>query len=180
VQPHSPLVDFPLPPLRTPPTPRRPHVPKPVVPPAVPTPPAPSPPPALNLQTIVFTSTPPANAVVGVVTYLVSAKANSGLPVAFSADPSSSGVCTVSGTMVTFVGPGTCTIDADQPGNGSYHAAARVQQSFAVGSGARSASVQTINFGSVPPSGAVVGGADYVVVATASSAPAGRYLGDLR
>jgi hypothetical protein len=169
VQPHAPLIDFPLPPLRTPPTPRRPHVPKPVVPPAVPTPPAPSPPPALNLQTIVFTSTPPANAVVGVVTYVVSAKAGSGLPVAFSADPSSSGVCTVSGTTVTFVGPGTCTIDADQPGNGSYHAAARVQQSFAVGSGARSPSVQTINFGSVPPGDAVVGGPDYVVVATASS-----------
>ncbi len=167
-QPNTPLVDFPLPPLRIPPTPRPPHVPKPVVPPAAPTPPAPSPPPTLNLQAIVFTSAPPANAVVGVVTYLVSAKASSGLPVAFSADPSSSGVCTVSGTTVTFVGPGTCTIDAYQPGNGSYHAAAGVQQSFAVGSGTRSASVQTINFGSVPPGGAVVG-ADYVVVATASS-----------
>ena len=168
-QPNTPLVVFPLPPLRTPPTPRPPHAPKPVVPPVTPTPPAPSPPPALNLQTIVFTSTPPANAVVGVVTYLVSAKASSGLPVAFSADPSSSGVCTVSGTTVAFVGPGTCTIDADQPGNGSYHAAARVQQSFAVGGGTRSLSVQTINFGSVPPGGAVVGGVDYVVVATASS-----------
>jgi hypothetical protein len=169
-QPNIPLIDFPLPPLRTPPTtPHPPHVPKPVVPPEAPTPPAPSPPSPLNLQAIVFTSTPPANAVVGVVTYLVSAKAGSGLPVSFSADPSSSGVCTVSGTTVTFVGPGTCTIDADQSGNGSYHAAARAQQSFAVGTGTRSASVQTINFGSAAPGGAVVGGVDYAVIATASS-----------
>jgi hypothetical protein len=168
--PHVPLVDFPLPPLHAPPAPPVPHLPKPVVPPAAPTPSPPSPPsPTLSLQTIAFTSTPPANAVVGVVTYLVSATASSGLPVVFTADASSSGVCTVSGTAVTFVGPGTCTIDADQPGNGSYRAAARVRQSFVVRTGATTPSVQTVNFGSVPPGGAVVGGPDYVVVATASS-----------
>jgi hypothetical protein len=168
--PQSPLVVFPLP-LNTAPTPRPPHAPKPVVPPAPPAPPAPSPPPSLNLQTIAFTSTPPANAVVGVVTYVVSAKASSGLPVAFSAEPSSSGICTVSGTTVTLVGTGTCTIDADQPGNGGYHAAARVQQSFAIGSGARSASVQTINFGSVPPGAAIVGGSAPVVASASSGLP---------
>ena len=169
--PHTaPLVVFPLPPLHISPTPRLTR-PRPAVPPTVPAPPTPSPPPppTPNLQTIVFTSAPPANAAVGVVTYVVSAIASSSLPVSFSADPSSSGICTVSGTTVAFMGIGTCTINADQPGNGSYHPAARVQQSFAVGGGAKSASVQTVNFGSVPPGGAVVGGTPYVIVAIASS-----------
>ena len=122
-------------------------------------------------QTIVFTSTPPANAVVGVVTYLVSATASSGLPVAFSADPSSSGVCTVSGTS------GRCSSAREparsmptSPATRSYHAAARVQQSFAVGSGATYAPACSRSTSArCRPAGAVVGGSDYVVVATASS-----------
>src|SRR5205807_2421725 len=106
---------------------------------------------------------------VGVVTYLVSAKASSGLPVSFSADPASSGICTVSGAMVSFVGSGICTINADQPGNAAYEAAARVQQSFGIGGGAQSLSVHTINFSSTPPVGAVVGLSTYTVAATATS-----------
>jgi hypothetical protein len=130
-----------------------------------PAPPAPAP----AMQTIAFTSTPPANAVVGGATYTVSANASSGLPVAFSADPSSAGICTVSGAIVKLVGSGTCTIDANQAGNAAFRAAAQVRQSFAIGSPTHSLSVQTINFGSTPPSGIVVGGSPYVVVATASS-----------
>ena len=137
-------------------------------PPVAPVPPTPAPGPAL--QTIVFTSTPPASAIVGGSPYIVSATASSRLTVAFSADPSSSGVCTIAGATVSLVGIGTCTIDANQAGNTAYRGAAQVQQSFAIGSRpVHSQSVQTVNFGSVPPAGIVVGGSPYVVVATASS-----------
>ncbi len=61
---------------------------------------------------------------------VLSATATSGLTVAFTS--ATTGVCTVSGTSVTFVGPGTCTINADQAGNGIYAAAPQIQRSFAI------------------------------------------------
>ena len=46
---------------------------------------------------------------------------------------STTGVCTItSGGALTFVTAGSCTIDADQTGNGSYLAASTVSQSFTV------------------------------------------------
>ena len=45
------------------------------------------------------------------------ASASSGLDVTYGS--STSGVCTVIGTTVTMVAQGTCTITADQPGNGA-------------------------------------------------------------
>jgi hypothetical protein len=83
-------------------------------------------------QSIAFTSTPPANASFGGSAYTVSATASSGLSVSLSVDPSASSVCAVSGATVTFIGVGNCTVDADQPGDANWNAAARVQQSFAV------------------------------------------------
>src|SRR5207302_7459643 len=85
--------------------------------------------PSLSVQSIHFSSTPPGGAVVGG-TFSIAAAASSGLPVAFSADASSAGVCTVSGATVSLVGTGTCTVDANQPGNGSYLPAPQVQQSL--------------------------------------------------
>lgn len=41
-------------------------------------------------------------------------------------------VCTVSGSVVTRVSPGTCSLAASQLGNGSYAAAADVTRSFAI------------------------------------------------
>jgi MYXO-CTERM domain-containing protein len=41
-------------------------------------------------------------------------------------------VCTVSGTTVTLVAIGTCSIAADRPGNATYAAAPTVVQSFSV------------------------------------------------
>ena len=41
-------------------------------------------------------------------------------------------VCTVSGTTVSIVAAGTCTIAADQPGNTNYNAATQVTQSFTI------------------------------------------------
>jgi hypothetical protein len=52
--------------------------------------------------------------------------------VAFTIDASSSSVCSISGSTVSFTGAGTCTIDANQAGNTAYEAAPQVQQSFTV------------------------------------------------
>jgi hypothetical protein len=121
-------------------------------------------PPPKSPQTIHFTSTAPAGAVVGGSAYNATATASSGLAVVFSATAGSAGICTVTGSSVSFVSVGTCTINADQSGNGSFLAAPQVQQSFAI-----AAAPQTITFTSAPPGSAVVGGATYTVTAAASS-----------
>ena len=83
-------------------------------------------------QTLTITSTPPDPALVGA-TYQVTASTESGLPVALSIDPASPPtVCTISGTAVALHGAGTCTVDADQPGDDTWAAAPRVQQSFEI------------------------------------------------
>ncbi|MBL8524417.1 MAG: Ig-like domain repeat protein [Betaproteobacteria bacterium] len=64
--------------------------------------------------------------------FSISATASSGLAVSFgSLTPA---VCTVSGTTVTIVATGsnTCTIAANQAGNGNYNAAPQVTQSFSI------------------------------------------------
>lgn len=114
-------------------------------------------------QTIAFTSTPPSPARAGA-TYNVSATATSGLTVDLTIDPAASGVCAISGALVSLTGAGTCTINADQPGNATYLAAARVQQSFGV-----SQADQTIAFTSQPPTDAQVGGAPYTPTVSATS-----------
>jgi len=61
----------------------------------------------------------------------LTATATSGLTVTFSSTTTS--VCTVtSGGLLTFITMGSCTISADQAGNGAYTAAPTVQQTFAV------------------------------------------------
>ncbi|WP_144346540.1 putative Ig domain-containing protein, partial [Shewanella xiamenensis] len=60
----------------------------------------------------------------------LSANSTSGLAVSFSS--STTGVCTVSGSTLTFVTAGTCTINAEQAGNSSYLAAATVSRTFTV------------------------------------------------
>ncbi|MBS0569903.1 MAG: hypothetical protein JSS28_04810 [Proteobacteria bacterium] len=87
-------------------------------------------------QAIAFTSTPPSPAVIGAPAYTVTATASSTLPVTLSVDAGSATVCTLSGSAsgstVSFIGLGTCTIDADQSGDANYNPAAQAQQSFAV------------------------------------------------
>jgi len=81
-------------------------------------------------QTITFTSTAPTSAMLGDPVYVVAATANSGLAVTFaSATPS---VCTVSGTSVSYVAAGTCTVRAAQAGNTTWAAAPEATQSFLV------------------------------------------------
>jgi hypothetical protein len=91
----------------------------------------------------------------------LSATASSGLPVSFAAAPSTSSVCTVSGTTATFLTTGTCTIAATQAGNSAYAAAPEVGHTFYVNPAA-----QTITF---PNPGTQTVGAVVTLTATASS-----------
>jgi len=97
----------------------------------------------------------------------VTATASSGLPVTLSIDASATSICTISGSTsgssVSFIGAGTCVIDANQAGNANYNAAPQAQQTDPVAKGA-----QTVTFTSTAPVNVHVGNT-YVVTATASS-----------
>jgi len=115
-------------------------------------------------QTIGFTSNVPAGAVYNGPMYVVAATATSGLPVTFTIAAASAAVCSISGSTVSFIGVGTCTVNANQSGSVDYNAAPQVQQSFGVGQAA-----QVINFTSIAPTSAKYNGSAYTVTATASS-----------
>jgi hypothetical protein len=119
-------------------------------------------------QSINFTSSVPSGAVYNGTAYVVTATATSGLPVALTIAAASAAVCSIngsgSGSQVSFIGVGNCTINANQSGNASYNAAPQVQQSFAVGQAA-----QTVNFTSMAPAAATYNGSVYTVTATATS-----------
>jgi len=83
-------------------------------------------------QAISFTSSPPYPPLQGN-TYVVTASGGgSGQPVTFSIDASSSSVCTISGSTVTYDNLGNCVIDANQGGNTQYQAAPQAQQTVTV------------------------------------------------
>ncbi|MGA3029070.1 MAG: SBBP repeat-containing protein, partial [Bryobacteraceae bacterium] len=71
-----------------------------------------------------------ANRTYGTAPFAVSATASSGLPVSFNSQTTS--VCTVSGSQVTLVAVGICTIQATQAGNAGYAPAWPVNQTFHV------------------------------------------------
>ena len=77
-------------------------------------------------------------------TAAVSASASSGLAVTFSS--TTPGICTIGGSTVTAVAPGTCTIAADQAGNSTYAQAPQVIQNISVIFDPN----QTISFGAAP------------------------------
>ena len=81
-------------------------------------------------------------------------------------DPTSSGVCAITGGVVSFKGAGSCILNANQPGNASFAAASQVQQLFTVGKGS-----QTVAITSTSASPAV--GGSYTVATTGgtSSSP---------
>jgi PKD repeat protein len=116
----------------------------------------------MGSQRLAFTSEPPAAATIGGATYAVAARASSGLSVSFSSETSSA--CSISGTTVSFIGVGTCTINAEQAGDSNYDAAPEARQSFAV-----SVRSQEVEFTSRQPTAATVSGPTYAVAATASS-----------
>ncbi|HRA23521.1 MAG TPA: FG-GAP-like repeat-containing protein [Usitatibacteraceae bacterium] len=84
-------------------------------------------------QTITFAPLP--DRLLGAGGFTVSATASSSLTVSFSSLTMS--VCTVSGTSVTPVALGTCTVAADQAGDASWLPAPQVTQSFLVLAGIR-------------------------------------------
>lgn len=114
-------------------------------------------------QVISLTSAATASPAPGT-TYTVTATGGaSGNPVTFAIDAASgAGVCTVSGSTVSFAAPGTCIVNANQAGNTSYLAAAQVQQAIAVAKIA-----QTIAF--TKPADQTLGAGPVALVATASS-----------
>jgi hypothetical protein len=79
-------------------------------------------------QTITFPDLSPIT--LGGAAPTLSATASSNLTVAYTSATSS--VCTVTGTTITVVTTGTCTINANQAGNGTYAAATQVQKSFVI------------------------------------------------
>jgi virginiamycin B lyase len=83
-------------------------------------------------QAITFTSIPPASPKFGS-TYPVSATGGgSGNPVTFGINSEGLGPCVISGSTVTFIGAGSCIIDANQAGNADYQAAPTAQQTITV------------------------------------------------
>ena len=96
--------------------------------------------PTIN-QTITFGTVP--TVIVGGTGTVTATGGASGNPVTFSS--TTPGVCTVSGSTVTGVSVGACTIAANQAGNANYNAATQATQTFTVDKGK-----QTIIFGTAP------------------------------
>ncbi len=94
----------------------------------------------LIAQTISFPS--PGNQTLGIAPAALAASASSGLAVSFASN--TPGVCTASGTTLTLVAVGTCTVTASQAGNGVFAAATPVANSFTVA--APQPTPQTISF----------------------------------
>jgi hypothetical protein len=106
-----------------------------------------------------------ADQTIGSAAIVLGATASSGLPVSYaSVTPA---VCAVSGTNVTLLAAGVCTVSADQTGNATYTAAAQAQVSFNVAKG-----VQSIAFGALAAQSV---GANVALAATASSGLAVSY-----
>ena len=104
-------------------------------------------------------------------TFAVSASGGgSSEPVIFSVAASSASVCSAAGTngaLITTHSAGTCTVQANQAGDANYQAAAQRVQDIAIGKGA-----QTISISSVQPTNPRVGESyEVVTVAGPSTAP---------
>jgi hypothetical protein len=78
-------------------------------------------------QSITFTALP--GKTYGDAPFAVSATSSSGLAVAFT----TSGDCSATSSTITLTGAGSCTVHADQIGDGNYQPAPQVSQSFAIG-----------------------------------------------
>jgi hypothetical protein len=136
-------------------------------------------------QAITFAAIP--NHVYGNAPFTLAASASSTLPVSFNIV---SGPATVAGNTLTILGSGVVTVQANQAGNGSYAAAAPVQQVFAVAKAvltltAVSPAIQqgqaipaltytTAGFVNGDPPSVLTGAPSITTTATASS-PAGSY-----
>jgi Bacterial Ig-like domain (group 3)/FG-GAP-like repeat/Beta-propeller repeat/Divergent InlB B-repeat domain len=109
-------------------------------------------------QTIIFG--PLSNVIAGVAPFTISATSSSGLGVSFTS--TTPAVCTISGSTVTILEVGMCSITATQAGNTTYAAATPVTQTFTV-----AGKPQTITFGAL--SGQTLGVTPFALSATATS-----------
>jgi hypothetical protein len=82
----------------------------------------------LGSQTISFLSL--SNVALGTAPFLIGATSSAGLAVTVGS--TTPAVCTVSGSVVTLIAAGTCTLAASQAGSTTYAAATTVTQSFTV------------------------------------------------
>lgn len=123
---------------------------------------------ALTQQTITFASVATAALSAGTVT--VSATASSGMPVVFTS--STPAVCIVSGTTVTLLAAGTCTIAGSQAGNGVY-APASATQSFLVTSGQPGPSIDRVTNAASYAAGTVAPGSYAILFGANLAAQAG-------
>jgi hypothetical protein len=109
-------------------------------------------------QTITFGAL--SNRALGTAPFALVATASSGLAVTFASHSAS--VCTVSGSTVTLVAAGACSISASQPGNSTWAAATEAFQTFSI----TGSEGQTITFAN--PGGQMIN-VNPALVATASS-----------
>jgi hypothetical protein len=118
-----------------------------------------------GVQSIVFTTQAPNNAVVNGASFSVAATSSAALPVSFSIDTSSSAVCTLTApNVVNFIGSGSCVVNADQAGDLLYLSASQAKLTIPV-----AAAGQTISITSTAPTAARVAGPLYAATATATS-----------
>lgn len=114
-------------------------------------------------QTITVDSIPPERVNVGE-TYSVVASADSGLPVSYSIDSTTTNsACSVSGSIVHFDNAGTCVINITQSGDHTFGPAPSVQQTIIVNAVATSMSLSS------PISSATYGQAVYVTASVSST-----------
>ncbi len=117
-------------------------------------------------QTITFTMNAPVSAPYNSSFTVAATGGGSGNPIVFT----SAGSCSNSGaTYITTSGTGTCSVIANQAGNGNYAAAPQLTQAVSA-----TPSTQTITFTTNAPASAVYG-SNFTVVATASSGLAVAY-----
>ena len=83
----------------------------------------------IQSQTITFTSPGASKIFVAGLTFSISATSTSNLPISFTTN-SNGYNCTVTGSTVTMINQGTCTITASQSGNANYLAATPVSQTI--------------------------------------------------
>jgi hypothetical protein len=91
-------------------------------------------------QTITFNPLP--NVTIGTPPIALTATASSGLPVSYMSLTTT--VCTISGSTLTIVTVGACSVEATQGGNNAYAAAPPVTRSFSVLSAGASFTIQPV------------------------------------
>ena len=106
-------------------------------------------------QTITFPAI--GNRTYGDADFNVSATSDSGLTVTFT----STGDCTVAGTLVHITGAGSCTVHADQAGDSNYFAAPQVDRTFSIAKANQSIAFSVANH--------TYGDPDFLISATATS-----------